>query len=1247
MNISHLSTTRSASAIVLTIGMVVLIFAMLGLSSTRLKSMHEMTNYDSGIQQAAAAAEAVTSFRETKLVDLAASNDLADLSRNPDTSMLATDPWEGMEWFGNCIVRWRAEPVIIASEDGRFITNPFLFGVNKEMQDNPDYVENHEYYHFRISAEAHYLRNRNLVDGTNLAALEAAGELPWQRADNKVCTVRATRVVQMKLNSLFKYALFHAKEGPYGDIEIGPGYDQNITGRVHSNGAIYVAGQPGWGAALIGDASDKVDMVGIDGVYRMRKDDFLYQHRFGGAPLQVSKTDPKWGDKVWFGDGNQDPLPVDPDYYVDLSHSINRTSGPSHRLNGIYMSYKADSRSGTRMKDTYGAYMRDSFNSGATVVKTLSNIPQLGGRPFEAQRLFPEGTQMWTINPGNPNDYSSWTILPNEAFRPADWFVDPEGLDADGSNDFDFTTKPGPFSGAVTSYAEKLFHVREPRNRRYATNYSSMNPALGADVDEDGDGRLDNSGAIYDPNTWFVDAGGLKQWYQRKSPGVGNHVVDGRTDLEASLNIIDIFDPAGTYDQHPSPKGPSAASPASKLKPGATGFRYHGPPVADADGDTFGDNEVLGTYINWALNSKDKNEPKSYGLVIRERRYQRIPDASNSDAWAIMPDRPVGTGSGAPPPPPPSGGGGGGSGKNAKITISRYDSSGYWSVDCVDFIRVTDGKVVRVDNKDSDYSEPSGSLSNGTSSRYSPVGGSYRYTSNSGRSSVFEADLDGRYQVRLRYARNTSRKRVRIVISGNDAAGNPFTAPTIVLNQYGSRGGVWATLGTFEFGHTPPPAPPPPSGPPPPPPPPSTTLSTDYAKYLKSQYAVFFGPHEITDLFFDFGAAAASSDEDYVVYERDVLDRREAVFMQYQFWNPDTSKYTGGSEWKNYRVNVLTFNMRKTLDFLMATDFADISGDPLQTGKANARFNGMIYAHRTRRSDSYTPWGTTRWHPDCYGIWNCSVKSKNWELPPSGHLPNHNPASSVYPANGFDWRSGSGPAMSYHSAVRLTNAEDLNYGVYFHDDMGTPDDPTDDYKCKKGLTFITPNMCYVWKDYNTVKYGDSRSGNLGNRATLGSTNWKNDNYKSIPCAIFADYINILSNEWKDSAQTTGSRTKVGKDTWMISSVITNNIPSHVDGTGYIHPSEGSHNLIRYNESWGSSRTFHLKGSNVVMNTRRYSRSHIAYKYDKPNLNNDVYDPPNRDFVMNSDLFTKPGQPPFTPFGVTVTRTIMTIEDLNN
>ena len=1227
------SLTRKATALVVTTGMLIVVMGMLAMATERLRGIKQISDVDFAVQQAAAAAEAITSFRETRLVELAATNDLEALARNPETEAL-NDPYEGVQWFGGCLVRWRIEPVIVTDGNGRYITNPFLYGVKDTLLADPDFVENHEFYHFRILSEAHALENTNLIKDRTISELEADGDLPWQNPANRKCVVRASRIVQMSLNSLFKYALFYAKEGPYGDIEMGPGGWMGIAGRVHTNGAIYMASGKntswgGGGGMDIGNSTDKVDMVAINGVYRMRKDTLLDHRRGVGAHAgyEVPVTNPDWGEKVHYGDGNEDPLPWDDDFGIPLGSDLEDKSGTNYKLNGVNVARTADSRSGEEMREDHTAYLRDSKNSGATVVKTLSNIPQLGGRPFEHQRLFAEGTPIWTTNLSDPTDISSWTILPNETFLPATYYVDPEG--DGGVVDLSFVTEPGTYSQQVVDFAKQLYYVEDPRGfKAYqdGNSYSGLpgDLSITVDFDADEDGFLDNSGlALTDVKDWYVDAGGLRQFYQRDASGNGIHVVNGSNTSEESVNVIDIFDTHDLYTYNPNPFGDN--QPGDKpdyVGPGDAGFRYNGNydnqdnSNGDRDGDSFGDNEVPGSYLDWAMNGKDDADNVNaagdplLGLVIRERRYQKVPETGTADDWAGKPDRPAISGGATLAGPTFQAEDGAISSASVDTNNAGYNGSGFvnvggngstvtWTVD------ITTAGPTTVTFR---YANGSGNRDVALDLNGSEIDGSYTMSSTGGWTTW-----------------NTINKTITFNAGIN----------TLTLRTIGNDGGNVdeVTIPTANSA------------------PASGFAAADYVNYLKSQYVVYFGTTDVTDEFFNYGASTATTEQDLVVWESEFLDRREGAFMQYQFWDQDTTTWPANSgndffEDQIYRVSLLTFNMRNTLDFLMNTDHGEVTTGTASGEMLNEYFSGMIYAHRTRRSNEYTPWETPLWHPTCHLHWK-QTPIANYFRPPAGHLPWKDLPSTVWATNnGFDWRTGSGPAMTFQSSIRLQNAEDLNYGINFYTDMSTPD-PSDDYYTKKGLTFITPNTCYIEGDFNTVQYGDSDySGGLGTRVVKGHADWRSDDsLKHVPVAVFADFVNLLSNDWSDN-QSYGSRPNVSSDCHMIVSVIMNNVPSHMDGDNYSHYSGGAHNILRYLESW-SGDTHNIRGSLVVVNIRRYSFSHIGNNGgEPPNKGNSVYSPPNRDFEMNSDLFEKPGQPPFTPYGVTVTRTVSTVDILS-
>ncbi len=1171
---------RSGSIMIITIGAVALVAAMALTLSERLQGISQIQTLNQSKQKALYAAESVAALREARLVNVAAANDLANLTRNPDTG-LADDPWEGIQYFGGCIVRWRIEPLRVEDDDDNWINNPPANPSEEaELVGLDGRAANTALYHYRIAAQAFTLTNPSLLDGTTIDELEASGQLPWQNGNNANASVQSVRIAQLRLNSLFRYALFYAAEGLKGDMEIGPGLAQDITGDVHSNGCIYFAGgfqstrykPSGWGAALIGSSSKPVNLVGVDGVVRLRKDHLLRAYMDSGHslynPVLIDTPEPL-------------NVPVSGSTSnSNLNDTQNASGGsPNHKLNNISFTYADDSRSPATLLARHGSHMRDGINGGATIVKTLANIPELAGRPFEHQRLFPSGTHIWTKDSDNPELISAWTVLPNNP--PGRYFVNPQ------NGNFHFTDTPSSTTVDVRIWCKKLWFNSDPfESSSYSSSALTGASLLNAiECDNDNNGILDNSGVTL-ANAWIVDADGLRQYYQRNADGSALWSINNIP----TKNIIDIFDPAGIYLSDDS-NANSFNDNSTVIGPDHASFYYNGVPVADLNGDGISDNAVPGQYLEWAENGRG-DEPDKRGLIIRERRNQREPDIDHQ--WTSQPAPPASAAG--------SGSGSGSSSYNAKVTVERHSGStnSSTSADGVRFTNTATGATVIVDNNAGVGYTENGSWY--TSGGPSPYNGSSRYTSTSGRSVDWEANLNGTYTVEIWYTYYSSRDtNAKYTVSGDGVTDTVF-----YVNQK-SDAGNWRMLtiggspATFTFGSTPVVA--------------GGTFGENYANYLASQYHVQLGKYDITDLFFAYATTGATSDTDMICFERDILDRREAVYMQYTYWDQDSSH--GSSDWTAYTVNTLTIDMQKTLNFLKNTPWSSVDTSYVGSSTAMEYFSGLLYMHRTRRSASYQPWTRMRWHPDNYRMWTSSI--------------NHSTASARY-----DWRTGSSPEHAFHSAFRIKNGHSINLDQDFVDDNGTAT-TNDDYRTKKGLTIATPNQLYMWGNYNTTKYADSSSSSsYGTARTIGSSNYSDSSFKLPPCAIFADNVNILSNRWADTSQSPYSKTSAD-ETWLYSSVITNHIPTHVDGKNNIQSSEGTHNIIRYNENWGST-TFHLLGSNVVMNDRRYGRGPIAYGYEPESKNQDVYDPPNRDFDMNDDLFSKPGQPPFSPFGVEVIRT---------
>ncbi len=363
-----------------------------------------------------------------------------------------------------------------------------------------------------------------------------------------------------------------------------------------------------------------------------------------------------------------------------------------------------------------------------------------------------------------------------------------------------------------------------------------------------------------------------------------------------------------------------------------------------------------------------------------------------------------------------------------------------------------------------------------------------------------------------------------------------------------------------------------------------------YRDYLKSQYMALFKGFDVTDEFFA-QIATAATEVDFIASEDDVVNMREATAMQV-FYGVDRAVGMNG---RPYSVNIFTLNLRAVQDWLRNTAWSDLlPGGP---GNLAAQFNGLIYAHRTRRSETYHPLLRPLALLDPYN------RPSGYTLPVAANWPH-------------GVREGSGPIESFHCAVRVRNGANINWahasGV---NPLGT-----------SGLTLITPNMCYVQGDYNTTRYPDA-SGTL----------------QSPPCAIFADGLTALSNSWSDAAHTgivTAASAAIA--TSYVLSYVINNVPTD-DITAIDEGSGAVANVVRFLENWGG-REYSFRGSLVVMNRMRYGYTTLGASPGWLNLNTSFYSPPRRNITFNTDLLSRAGQPPFTPYGVNVIRTVSTVVD---
>ena len=428
---------------------------------------------------------------------------------------------------------------------------------------------------------------------------------------------------------------------------------------------------------------------------------------------------------------------------------------------------------------------------------------------------------------------------------------------------------------------------------------------------------------------------------------------------------------------------------------------------------------------------------------------------------------------------------------------------------------------------------------------------------------------------------------------------------------------------------------------------------TNYATYLKSQYVVLFAGRNITGYFFDQINNATYNknypEQNFIVTEDEFIDHRETSWMAANY-GIDPRNYIGGL---SYRQNVLTLNVRAIQDFLATTVSSAI--DPALDGAlAKTHFNGLIYVHRTRRSNTF--------HIIDRLLFAWTAPTPNGSNIPFTNGKYVAPAAAGIAGANYDnltnIREGDGPYETTRCAVRIRGGLQVDSPYY-------PNGTQNDLIRKKyaeinwdapasgnvglansGLTIVTPNRCYMWGDFNTTTHTDPTD---------------SSKQLTVPCAVFADGITGLSSNWRDSVwqdypttsissgnpKTYGEWTPeyMAASTKYITSMVTNNVPMaqwNVTsfGTG------GAGEMIYMVENWKYA-DFVFRGSMVVLNEQRYSKCGHCYMPSILTGGVGVFETGPVEFKFNTDLLTRDGQPPFSPWGFQVTRVVSTVNVFDN
>lgn len=448
---------------------------------------------------------------------------------------------------------------------------------------------------------------------------------------------------------------------------------------------------------------------------------------------------------------------------------------------------------------------------------------------------------------------------------------------------------------------------------------------------------------------------------------------------------------------------------------------------------------------------------------------------------------------------------------------------------------------------------------------------------------------------------------------------------------------------------------------------PSDAVWLDHYNYLRAQYQVVFNQQDITDGFFGdlirtvslTNLPPRSSSADAIVTEDMFINRREANFMQ-MFFGESAVDFTGTTNLSmgvnhQYRVNVLTLNLRRIQDFIARMRLSDLGVPAWATDNRFMKelFSGVIYAHRTRRSDTYHP----ILRPSLLFLPNVTYSASNVTLTPQPAQAYLRPGETAGPPlSQFPhiFREGHGPIETFHAAVRVrgglvsdgTNRE-LRSAVNWQHDVDNDGDYDKAPLGTSRLTIISPNPMYLWGDLNLIKYSD------------GSKEQR------TPVAVFADGLTLLSAAWQDgvvASYNSGTTIPNATHTAYVSSFVINNIPcfdwnAAAEGTGAVA------NVCRFLENWGGGANpggnwpdplgmsrpgtyggqvvYTFMGSLVVMGQQRYSRSVLGA--GTTSLNNiSFYSPPFRNLAYNSDLRLSDGKPPQAPNGVNPIRVVSTV-----
>ncbi len=166
-----------------------------------------------------------------------------------------------------------------------------------------------------------------------------------------------------------------------------------------------------------------------------------------------------------------------------------------------------------------------------------------------------------------------------------------------------------------------------------------------------------------------------------------------------------------------------------------------------------------------------------------------------------------------------------------------------------------------------------------------------------------------------------------------------------------------------------------------------------------------------------------------------------------------------------------------------------------------------------------------------------------------------------------------------------------------------------------GLTIVSDDAIYIQGDFNTGATGGTWPDSDAAGASNDPAKPTIPGYTRQPCAVIADAVILLSNNWNDSDSTKDVSQRVATNTTYNTAIISGIVPSGTAGGNY---SGGVENFPRFLEDWtGDTLTYY--GSMVELFPSKY----FTGAWGKSN----VYNPPTRNWYFDTNFYTTP--PPGT------------------